>query len=53
MTEALKATRPALPERGLRRFKRGPGGPGHGWGPPPGMDGASGGGTEEVPAPVA
>ena len=50
---ALKATRPALPERGLKRFGHGPGGPGHGWGPPPGIDGASGTTTQEAPSAAA
>ena len=56
VTEALKATRPALPEGGWRRDGHGPGGPPHGFGPPPGMDGgwtASGTVTEVAPAPVA
>ena len=41
VTEALKATRPALPERGWRKDGDGPGGHGHGFGPPPARPGTT------------
>ena len=53
VTEALKATRPALPERGWRRDGDGPGGHGQGFGPPPGIDGASGPATQVAPSATA
>jgi hypothetical protein len=53
VTSALRSVRPALPERGLRRFRHGPGRGHHGWKvPPPPNDDASGT-MEVVPAPIA
>jgi hypothetical protein len=50
VTSALKANRPKGMERGLRRDGHGPGGPGHGFGPPPGMPPATDGASTVPPA---